>query len=293
MRGRKLFGLVFVALPTLVVAQPTEQVVTVQSGGQSLLGTLMLPEGGPAPVVLLLHGFTGSRNELPIPSTNEGVFVHTAKALAKAGFASLRIDFRGSGESTADITYEKTTFEGQIADALASVDYLAGLPTVDGTQINVIGWSQGGLVATAVAGRSDKVDEVALWQAVGDAKATYGGLLGADSLAKGMAAAPDETIVAKLPWGADVSLNGAFFDGIETLNPMAEIANFKGPLFVSQGMTDKTVLPEVAVAFIASHDGPEELWSQEMDHVFNVFTNVDTLNAMIAATVTFFKANTN
>ena len=280
-------------LPTLAVAEPTEQVVTVQSGDQNLVGTLMLPEGDPAPVVLLLHGFTGSRDELVIPSSNEGIFVHTAKALADAGFASLRIDFRGSGESTADITYEKTTFEGQIADALASVDYLAGLPSVDGTQINVIGWSQGGLVAAAVAGRSDKVDDVALWQAVGDPKATYGGLLGADNLAKGMAAGPDETIVAKLPWGADVSLNGAFFNGIETLNPIAEIANFKGPLFVSQGMTDTTVLPEVSVAFIASHDGPEELWSREMDHTFNVFTDVKTLNEMIAATVTFFEANTN
>ena len=108
-----------------------------------------------------------------------------------------------------------------------------------------------------------------------------------------MAAGPDETVVAKLPWGADVSLNGAFFDGIETFDPMAEIAAFKGPLFVTQGMTDTTVLPEVAVAFIASHDGPEELWSREMDHVFNVFTDVKTLNAMIAATVTFFEANTD
>ncbi len=291
MRGSGLLVLIAMVLPAMANAQQSEQVVTVVSAGQNLVGTLMLPDGGPAPVVLLLHGFTGSRNEMTIPATNQGIFAHTAKALADAGFASLRIDFRGSGESTSDMTFEKTTFEGQIADALASVDYLAGLDQVDGTQISVIGWSQGGLVAAAVAGRSDKIDEVALWQAVGDAKATYGGLLGADSLAKGMAAGPDETIVAKLPWGADVSLNGAFFDGIETMDPVAEIAAFKGPLFVTQGMTDTTVLPAAAAAFIESHDGPEELWTTEMDHVFNVFTSVETLDAMIGATVSFFETN--
>ena len=291
MRGTELLVLIAMAIPAVANAQQTEEVVTVVSDGQSLVGTLVLPAGEPAPVVLLLHGFTGSRDELVIPSTNQGIFAHTAEALAAAGFASLRIDFRGSGESTSDMTYERTTFEGQITDALSSIDYLAGLDKVDGTHINLIGWSQGGLVAAAVAGRSDNLDAVALWEAVGDAKATYGGLVGSESLAKGIAAAPDETIVAKLPWGAEVSLNGSFFDGIETIDPLAEIAAYKGPLFVTQGMTDTTVLPEVAAAFIERHDGREELWTKDMDHVFNVFTSTETLDAMIGATIGFFEKN--
>ncbi len=284
---------VLMALPVLAFAQPTEERVELQSEGQTFIGTLALPEGDAAPVVLLLHGFTGSRDELPIHNTEDGVFSRTARLLAESGYASLRIDFRGSGESTANMTYEATTFEGQVADALAAVAYLQGSDRVDGGDVFVIGWSQGGLVASAVAGRSGALDAAALWQAVGDPAATYGGLLGADAMAAGMAAAPDQTVKAALPWGVEIGLNGAFFDGIETFDPMAEIAAYAGPLFVTKGMLDTTVLPDVSDAFIAAHEGPEELWTSEMDHVFNVFTTTETLDEMVAATVAFFDAHRN
>jgi uncharacterized protein len=287
------FATVLVTLPVLAFAQPAEERVELQSEGQTFIGTLALPDGDPAPVVLLLHGFTGSRDELPIPNTEDGVFSRTARLLAESGYASLRIDFRGSGESTADITYEATTFEGQVADALAAVEYLQSLDRVDGGDVFIIGWSQGGLVASAVAGRSGVLDAAALWQAVGDPEVTYGGLLGAESMAAGMAAASDESITVTLPWGMDLDLNGAFFDGVETFDPVAEIAAYEGPLFVTKGMLDTTVLPEASDAFIAAHEGPQELWTAEMDHVFNVFTTTETLDEMVAATVAFFDAHRN
>lgn len=276
-------------LPLAVSAQSSETAVTLQSEGQNMVATLQLPEGKPAPVVLLLHGFTGTRDELVIPGTGEGVFVRTANMLADNGYASLRIDFRGSGESVADFTYESTTLEGQIADALAAIDYLEKLDSVDGDDIYVIGWSQGGLVAAAAAGRSGKPDAVALWQAVGDIDATYGGILSEEILAAGKAAAADQTLVVELPWGAEVSLNGAFFHGLGNLDPMAEIARYSGPLFVTQGTTDTTVLPATADAYIAAHEGPEQLWTAEMGHVFNVFSDTDTLDTMVADTLSFFE----
>lgn len=289
----RLFGLTAfaAAMPAFAFAASTQENVTIGPAGNSFIGTLELPAGDPAPVVLLLHGFTGSRNELPIPNTQDGVFSRAARILAENGYASLRIDFRGSGESTADMTYEKTTFEGQIADAQAAVDYLKSLDKVKKDDVYVIGWSQGGLVAAGLAGRGAGIDALALWQAVGDPKAAYGGILGAEALAKGMAAKPDETITAKLPWGADVSLNGAFFDGIETYDPVKELAAYTGPLFVTKGMKDTTVLPAQSDAFAAAHEGLEEVWTEEMDHVFNVFTTTDTLDRMVAATGAFFKAH--
>jgi dienelactone hydrolase len=285
------WALAFAALPGLAAAQHVEQDVELGSDGQTFIGTLALPEGDPAPVVLLLHGFTGSRDELPIPNTEDGVFSRAARILAENGFASLRIDFRGSGESVADMTYERTTFEGQIADVMAAVEYLRGFEGVQGDEIHLIGWSQGGLVASGVAGRGAPLDAVALWQAVGDPEATYGGLLGAEVMAQGMSAQPDETVTAALPWGAEVKLNGAFFDGIETFDPMVEIARYPGPLFVTKGTLDTTVLPEEADDFIAAHEGPELLWTADMDHVFNVFTTTETFDEMVAATIAFFREN--
>ena len=124
MRTCLLICMLVVGLSGPASAEVNDNTVTLSSSGGDFVGSLMTPAGDPAPVVLLLHGFTGSRNELPTDSVSEGVFARTATRLAEAGYASLRIDFRGSGESTADLSFAETTFEGQVADALTAIDWL-------------------------------------------------------------------------------------------------------------------------------------------------------------------------
>ena len=97
----------------------TEVEVSIGSQGLRMVGTLALPEALPAPVVLLLHGFTGTRDEMAIAGTGEGIFTRVARLLAAAGYASLRVDFIGSGDSVGD--FADTTFEGQVADGLAAL----------------------------------------------------------------------------------------------------------------------------------------------------------------------------
>ncbi len=267
-----------------------EEVITFDSQGQKVVGTLSLPEGDPAPVVLLFHGFTGTRNELPVATTEEGVFSRTARLLADAGYASLRIDFRGSGESEG--LFADTTFEGQIADGLKAVELMSADPRVKGSDLAIIGWSQGGLVAAAVAGRSGTPDVVALWAAVATPEPTLTGILGAETVAKGLATG-ETPLPVTLPWGAVIELKQGYFDGLLSLDPVKEIAAYQGPLFVAQGSLDTTVLPVSADLLIAAHEGTEELWTAEMDHVFNAFTGPQTLDQMVAATVGFFGANLN
>ncbi len=267
-----------------------EEVITFDSQGQKVVGTLSLPEGDPAPVVLLFHGFTGTRNELPVATTEEGVFSRTARLLAEAGYASLRIDFRGSGDSEG--LFADTTFEGQIADGLKAVELMSADPRVKGSDLAIIGWSQGGLVAAAVAGRSGTPDVVALWAAVATPEPTLTGILGAETVAKGLATG-ETPLPVTLPWGAVIELKQGYFDGLLSLDPVKEIAAYQGPLFVAQGSLDTTVLPVSADLLIAAHEGTEELWTAEMDHVFNAFTGPQTLDQMVAATVGFLGANLN
>jgi fermentation-respiration switch protein FrsA (DUF1100 family) len=179
----------------------------------------------------------------------------------------------------------------QIADALGAVAYLKSSDQVQSDEIYLIGWSQGGLVATAVAGRSIDLDVVALWAAVADPKLTYGALFGPEVMKMGKAASPDQAVKVKLPWGAEIELNRAFFEGIESFDPTAEIAAFKGPLFVAQGTKDTTVLPVSADQLIAAHDGPEQLWKADMGHVFNTFATEKTLDEMVDVTISFFKTH--
>ncbi|MCU4651604.1 alpha/beta fold hydrolase [Roseibacterium sp. SDUM158016] len=276
--------------PTLAAAEMTETTVIIERPGQDVIGTLALPAGDPAPAVLLLHGFTGSRHELMTEAVPEGVFARTAARLADAGYASLRIDFAGSGEATDEMSFAETTFEGQIGDALAAVEYLRGLDSIDTEDLFLIGWSQGGLVAAATAGRSDAFDAVALWNAVATPRETYSAILTEETVAAGLAAGPDEPVPVTLPW-AEITLNGAFFQGLETLDPVAEIAPYDGPLFVAQGSLDTTVPPASADLYIAAHDGEEDLWTAEMDHVFNIFATGDVLEELIAANIAYFDAH--
>jgi uncharacterized protein len=281
-----LLALGLIAQP--LVAFCEEEVITFDSQGGKVVGTLSLPDGGPAPVVLMFHGFTGNRDELPIATTTEGVFSRTARLLADAGYASLRIDFRGSGESDGD--FADTTFEGQIADGLKAVELMTAEPRVKGSDLAIIGWSQGGLVATAVAGRSGMPDAVALWAAVATPVESLGGILGAETLEKGMATG-DTPLKIMLPWGVEIALKQGYFEGVQTFDPLAEIAAYKGPLFVAQGKLDTTVLPVAAEKLIAAHEGPEQLWMAEMDHVFNAFTGPQTLDEMVGQTIGFLDEN--
>ena len=275
---------------TSALAEMKEEVVKFQVDGKTVVGTLTLPDGKPAPVVLLFHGFTGTRNELPIATTKEGVFQRTARMLAEKGFASLRVDFRGSGEST-DLTFADTTFETQIADGIAAVAFAEADARVDGQKLAIIGWSQGGLVASAVAGRTNKPDAVVLWNAVATPKETFGGLLGADVVKAGMATG-DKPMPIKLPWGAEIALKQGFFEGVNSFDPPAEIAGYKGPLLVAQGSEDTTVLPASADKFLDKHEGVETKWIEKMDHVFNVFTGPETLDKLIGETTEFVADNT-
>nr|AYJ09226.1 esterase [uncultured bacterium] len=275
-----------VLLTGAAFADATETTVTYTVDGAKVVGTLSVPEGAPAPVVLLLHGFGGSRDELEIPSVGKGIFAYTAEKLADAGYASLRIDFRGGGDS--DGKFEDTTYSGQIADGLGAIDFLKADASVDGSKIAVIGWSQGGLVASAVSGRSGVPVATALWAAVGEPEVTFSNLLGADKIAAGRTTG-DTPLELPLPWGFSLYLKQAYFDEIATTKPLEEIAAFKGPLFVAEGTNDEVIALGTGEKFIAAHEGPEELFIRPMDHSFNVFTDTATLDELVASTIAFFK----
>ena len=99
------------------------------------------PETGQVPMVILMHGIFSSKDWVPIPSF--------AKGLAKAGIASIRLDFNGHGKSEGRM--QDMTIEKELADARAVWDYVQSLPYV--SQVGLLGHSQGGVIASMTAGR--------------------------------------------------------------------------------------------------------------------------------------------
>lgn len=275
------------------MAAAAETNISFEVDGQKVVGTLATIDGNAkAPVVVMFHGFSGSRNELAVNNTKEGVFSRTARLLAESGYASLRIDFRGSGESEGK--WPDTTFSGQIKDGIAAIDWLKASDKIDGTKISILGWSQGGLVGAHVAAARPDVKSVTLWAPVATPLYTYPGILGADKLAKALASPPQTEITAKLPWGTETTLKAAFYQEMVTTSPIAAIATYDGPLQVIVGTQDTTVSPQPASGqiFLDYHPGKERLDVFDTDHVFSAFAGPEVIDTkMVPTTIEWLKAN--
>ncbi len=79
------------------------------------------------PAVLLLHGFGSQKDEVG------DMYKRLAAELGQEGIASLRIDFRGWGESAGEMV--ESTVQGQIDDAATAYQYLSQLESVDSARI--------------------------------------------------------------------------------------------------------------------------------------------------------------
>ncbi|GAB5507545.1 MAG: alpha/beta fold hydrolase [Rhizobiaceae bacterium] len=290
---RALFTAAALLAGLTFAAQAAETVVTIGTDKGNVVGTLETPDAAGAPVILLLHGFTGTRDELPVNETDEGVFSRTARLLAEAGYASLRIDFRGSGDS--DGKWEDTTFSGQIADAVAAIDWLKAHSDVDGSKLGIIGWSQGGLVAShAAAARAEDVDAVVLWAPAVFPLHNFEPLVGADTLAAALVAEPDEAFTFKLPWGVDTTLKASFFHELATTSTVGAVSDYDGPLKVIVGTKDTVVAPQPALGevLMTYHDGEESLSVIDSDHVWNAFIGPQTIDGeMVPMSVEWFAAH--
>jgi predicted acyl esterase len=72
----------------------TKQVEITNRDGHILRGIVNIPEDGTRfPAIVNVHGFTGNK------SGYKSIYTHTARLLAEHGFASVRFDLYGNGES--------------------------------------------------------------------------------------------------------------------------------------------------------------------------------------------------
>jgi uncharacterized protein len=130
------------------------------SAGHVLRGMLHNPgpsNDGRPPGILFLHGFTGDRME------SHWLFVKCSRALERAGIASLRFDFFGSGES--DGAFREASLGTEVADAHDAAAFLRREGGIDPERLGIVGLSLGGAVAALVA-EPVRARALVLWSAV-------------------------------------------------------------------------------------------------------------------------------
>jgi len=121
--------------------------VQVASGTVRLAATLYLPSSpGRHAGVVMLQG--------PSSKRRRDYAVH-ADRFARAGFAVLVFERRGTGGSTGD--YASATYEQLAGDAAAAVAFLREQREVDAASVGVWGVGQGALLAPMVAARAPEI----------------------------------------------------------------------------------------------------------------------------------------
>ena len=135
--------------------------VTIPANGFSLAGTISKPadaNGAPLPAIVLVGGSaTADRDEtlFGIP-----IFGQLAGSLADAGFAVLRYDKRGIGQSGG--RDESATLADYADDLRAAVRFMSARKDVDRRRVAVAGHSEGGAVALLSASRDSRIAALVL-----------------------------------------------------------------------------------------------------------------------------------
>lgn len=129
-----------------------EEEVTISNNGITLGGTLSLPHNATSPVPAAIF-LTGSGAQ----DRDETLFEHKpflviSDMLVRAGIATLRLDDRGVGKSTGNLT--QSTIDDLASDALAAFQFLKTRKEIQPTAIGFIGHSEGAITGPLAAARA-------------------------------------------------------------------------------------------------------------------------------------------
>ena len=210
----------------------TEKQMYITDDGIRLNAKLDIPDGcgEKCPLVIVIHGFTGHMEERHITAVS--------KTLNEIGFATLRVDMYGHGNS--DGKFENHTLFKWLTNALTVIDYARSLDFV--TDLYLCGHSQGGMtVMLAGAMKHDVIKGLIplspAWMIPEAAR--KGTLLGQDF-------DPDHIPDVLPAWG-DRGLGGNYVRVAQTIHVEDAIDRYTGSVLIVHGDQDEAVPVEYAV----------------------------------------------
>jgi uncharacterized protein len=239
-----------------------ERHVEIQANGYTIPGTFTTPRAGGAhahyPTVLLLHGTASQKDEVG------NMYLRLAQKLGALGYASLRIDFAGSGDSKLPQT--AFTYTEEVSDTETALTWLSHNAHVEANALGLVGFSQGGRVAATVAGTDPRVKAVATWSTWVEDGATAYLLYGPDVYHEAQLHGQVTVDLGFRTWTYSL----AFFESIKNSHPLQDIANYHGPLLGIDGSED-VLWPQTKDELYAAGSYDETLHVVPgADHIYHV-----------------------
>jgi pimeloyl-ACP methyl ester carboxylesterase len=227
--------------------------------GEKLSGRIEFPDiKQPHSYAIFAHCFTCNKNFSAV--------TNICKALNNEGFAVLRFDFTGLGESEGE--FSETTFSSNIEDLLDAASYLEAnyqAPSL------MIGHSLGGGAAVFAARQLDSVKAVV----------TIASASSPDHLTKILSNVKDEAeqkgYAQAIIAGRKIMLTKEFFDDISSKNMKDALKNLGKPILIFHSPQDRLVgIENAAEIFISARhpksfialDGADHLLSDKKDSLF-------------------------
>jgi len=263
---------------------------TISSRGVAVPVTYVQPlvaEGESFPLVVMLHGHGGTRNEV-------GGFTRVAEGLAARGIATIRMDFPGCGDSVESFT--NNNLSNMLLDIQASRDFALTRGQVDKSRLGLLGYSMGGRLALLHAAATGNYRAIALWTPASQNGAAsmlnfLGGQAAYDELKAQAAIEGFATFTTR--WGQEQNLGSQFFTDMEESRPLDAAARIRAPLLVLYGDLDDVVSPSVSEAVIAAATMSPEVVRHVVkgaDHGLGLYNNQPALSAEVVQTTVDFLA---
>ncbi|MEU6725358.1 alpha/beta fold hydrolase [Nonomuraea wenchangensis] len=229
--------------PSAPQARGQDQAISVVDGPDDdqrvqLDATFFPPSGGgKAPVVLLAHGFGGSKQSMR----------QQAAQLAQDGYAVLTWSARGFGRSTGEIALNSPDYE--VKDVKQLIDWVAERPEVQldaagDPRVGIVGGSYGGAIALMTAAFDQRVDAIVpqiTWADLADALFPNNAVQSTDTGAQATSAGlgDPETGVFKRMWSGIFFGRGLSLDSFAQQS-QSQTTQGQGPAQNGQGQNGQT-----------------------------------------------------
>ena len=265
---KKLFGIIllvggFLATAQNGIAATIEKTVEFND----VVATHVIANGNTATsrTVIMLHGFASSKNEVG------GMYTRLAGELAKNGTNSIRIDFRGFGDTKINST--QATISTMIEDAKNTFSYLKKMGVKD---ISVQGFSLGSEVAILAFSDNKNVKSMSLWSTPKELMSQYSEITKKDR----DIAYKTGVVDLDLGW-RKLSLSKAFFESLKKYNVEATFAKFQGDVFFIAGGIDELKDDPFALQKATKNKNIDIFIVKGGDHIYHTLDKDQTQSNLV------------